>query len=135
MVKEVEESIASGTARPLNIPYSLPNLPCSVVVSIDGKGCKKRRSITHKCSNHKDCPYSKHHQHKPILQNSTADISSELGTTISTTHTADKSSLLWSPCGDYQRFHSTRQVPSPSRSGFFCTPLWHDCLLQNRPGP
>ena len=61
MVKEVEESIASGTARPLNIPSSLPNLPRSVVVSIDGKGCKKRRSITHKCSNHKDCPYSKHH--------------------------------------------------------------------------
>lgn len=57
--QEVELSIADGSARPPVIPSTLPAIAGDVDVDIGGKGCPKCGSLTHKRSNHSECPYNK----------------------------------------------------------------------------
>ena len=60
----IEESVASGSLNPPVVPGTLPSLPDNVDISISGRGCKKCGSLTHKRSNHKDCPFNKHRHSK-----------------------------------------------------------------------
>ena len=51
--QSIEESIATGSAQPPRLPFTLPVLPNDVDVCVGGRGCKKCGSLTHKRSNHK----------------------------------------------------------------------------------
>ena len=57
----IEESIASGSAQPPNVVSTLPTVPDDIDVCVGGRGCNKCGSLTHKRSNHKDCPYNRRH--------------------------------------------------------------------------
>ena len=60
----IEESVASGCFNPPVVPGALPSLPDYIDIRIGGHGCKKCGSLTHKQSNHRDCPFNKHWQSK-----------------------------------------------------------------------
>lgn len=55
----VETSLSTGTVQAPAVPTDLPEMNEEVEIDIGGKGCKRCGSLTHKRSNHKDCPYNK----------------------------------------------------------------------------
>ena len=59
LLEDIQQSMADGTARPPTVPSMIPALTSDVDVVIGGKGCAKCGSLSHKRSNHKDCPYNK----------------------------------------------------------------------------
>ena len=62
LLKEVQQSMADSTVRLPIVPSVIPALSHDVDVLIGGKGCAKCGSLSHKQSNHKDCPYNKRKQ-------------------------------------------------------------------------
>ena len=56
---DVEMSLSAGAVHAPAISGDLPEVNEEVEIDTGGKGCKRCGSLTHKRSNHKDCPYNK----------------------------------------------------------------------------
>ena len=56
---ELQECPDSSDMQPPLIPSTLPTIPEDVDICVGGRGCNKCGSLSHKRSNHKDCPYNK----------------------------------------------------------------------------